>query len=119
MKKKWLIVSLFAALRLEAADPGGVTIPGRLFHTPEERARLDFLRHRNAAVDPAGVAIIRVDGEVRRSVGPETHWINGNPRPGRWTGAKTLLVGEQLDPDGGQPPPLLDAGKVSPQRPPP
>ena len=56
---------------------------GRLFFTPEQRAALDARRKARVPDTPA-VAVVaspttRVDGFVRRSGGPSTVWVNGEP----------------------------------------
>ncbi|MBK9393003.1 MAG: hypothetical protein IPN40_03625 [Uliginosibacterium sp.] len=56
----------------------------RLFNTPQRRAQLDELRRRNVPIQrPATTPVtqnIRLDGIVRRTSGPTTVWINGEPR---------------------------------------
>jgi hypothetical protein len=56
---------------------------GRLFFTAEQRAALDA-RRRARVPDTPTVAVVaspttRVDGFVRRSGGPSTVWVNGEP----------------------------------------
>ena len=56
---------------------------GRLFFTPEQRATLDA-RRKARVPDTQAVAVVaspttRVDGFVRRSDGPATVWVNGEP----------------------------------------
>jgi hypothetical protein len=56
---------------------------GRLFFTPEQRAALDA-RRKARVPDTPTVAVVaspttRVDGFVRRSGGPSTVWVNGEP----------------------------------------
>lgn len=65
-----------------AADAGAVEL-GTLFHSPEERARLDSLR-RGEPVEraPVGTSGAReVTGFVKRSDGRNTVWIDGVPLP--------------------------------------
>lgn len=54
---------------------------GTLFHTPEERARLDRMRRgepeQPAAPAPGGQSV--VTGFVKRSDGRHTVWIDGSP----------------------------------------
>jgi hypothetical protein len=89
---------------------------GRLFNTPQRRAQLDELRRRNVPIQrPAATPVtqnIRLDGIVRRTNGPTTVWINGEPRAADRAvqvvdahamrvstgsgGAQDLKVGEEL-----------------------
>ena len=55
---------------------------GRLFFTPEQRANLDLRRKARMPDKPAAplaAPTTRVDGYVKRSTGPSTVWINGEP----------------------------------------
>jgi hypothetical protein len=58
---------------------------GRLFFTPEQRAALDARRKSRVPDKPAAVVVAspttRVDGFVKRSTGPSTVWVNGEPLP--------------------------------------
>lgn len=58
---------------------------GRLFFTPEQRAALDARRKARVPDKPAAVVVssptTRVDGFVKRSTGPSTVWVNGEPLP--------------------------------------
>jgi hypothetical protein len=73
-----LIAALLAPGPALAADDLGM-----LFHSAEERARLDSLRRGDAivAAKPAGATAAKpeVTGYVRRSDGRATVWINGVP----------------------------------------
>jgi hypothetical protein len=56
---------------------------GRLFFTPEQRAALDA-RRRARVPDTPAIAVVAspttsVNGFVRRSAGPSTVWVNGEP----------------------------------------
>lgn len=67
MTGRWLLLILACpAVNCIAQD----NLPGRLFFTPEQRAEID--RQRQTA-RPGG----SLNGEVRRSSGPDTRWING------------------------------------------
>lgn len=71
---------------LAACAPLAAAELGTLFHTPEERARLDRAR-RGEPAQAAGVAqgeapaaqVPEVTGFVRRSDGRNTVWIDGRP----------------------------------------
>jgi hypothetical protein len=56
---------------------------GRLFFTPEQRAALDARRKARVPDKPAAVVVAspttRLDGFVKRSTGPSTVWVNGEP----------------------------------------
>jgi hypothetical protein len=58
---------------------------GRLFFTPEQRAALDARRKARVPDKPAAAVMAspttRVDGFVKRSGGPSTVWVNGEPLP--------------------------------------
>jgi hypothetical protein len=56
---------------------------GRLFFTPQQRSALDERRRARVPDKPAAATVAtpvtRVDGYVKRSAGPSTVWINGDP----------------------------------------
>jgi hypothetical protein len=58
---------------------------GRLFFTPEERAVLDARRRARVPDKPSAAVVVspttRLDGYVKRSRGPSTVWVNGEPLP--------------------------------------
>lgn len=71
----------FALLLCVPAAAGAAEL-GTLFHTPEERARLEKLRRGEAVAEEAAgrqPARPEVTGFVRRSDGRGTVWINGVP----------------------------------------
>lgn len=76
-----LAALLFAAVAASAAAQE----LGRLFFTPQQRAALDDRRKARVPDKPAAAAtadpVTRVDGYVKRSRGPSTVWINGEPLP--------------------------------------
>ena len=86
-----LVFLLCFNLSAQAADNG----LGRLFYTPQERARLDAMPRSTAAMDGNGEAFFVFDGEVRRSSGKDTHWINGQARAGRTS--QPRRYGETID----------------------
>lgn len=75
---------LAAFLALAAFGPGATEL-GALFHTPEERARLDKLRRGEPLERVATPGAMRspraLTGFVQRSDGRTTVWIDGNPVP--------------------------------------
>ncbi|MEO7744001.1 MAG: hypothetical protein ABIR98_13775 [Usitatibacter sp.] len=73
-------LALVAALLAASAGAFAAEDLGRLFHTPEERARLDKLRRGEPSETVGAVAAKpEVTGYVRRSDGRNTVWINGVP----------------------------------------
>ena len=73
---------LACALLCGAAAEGGAVEIGTLFHTPEERARLDRLRRGEppeSAPVPGATRTPLVTGYVRRSDGRNTVWVDGAP----------------------------------------
>jgi hypothetical protein len=68
---------------------------GTLFHTPEERMRLDRLRRGDpdvpVAAGEARSTTPTLTGFVRRSDGRHTVWIDGAPLPVTRPGADALL----------------------------
>ena len=80
---------IIAALAFCAATLAGAAEPvlGTLFHTPEERERLDRMR-RGEPQGPQGSAsggAPSVTGFVKRSDGRHTVWIDGSPLTVRGT----------------------------------
>ena len=78
-----MIRFLILFLTFSEAIPANELTLGRLFHTPEQRARIDSVRRQTAAVHRSEDGFFRLDGEVRRSSGKDTHWINGQTQSGR------------------------------------
>lgn len=125
------------------AGPCAAQELGRLFFTPEQRAQLDARRRARVPDKPAAVVIsptTRLDGYVKRSRGPSTVWVNGEPLPegpgqaprigsgrrseGRVavtvgdTGARVALKpGEVLDLGSGEVRDLLGGGDIEVRRP--
>src|SRR5262245_11784331 len=99
---------------------------GRLFYTPQERQELD--RRRQSDVVEAEVVVenlVTVNGQVTRSSGKTTTWINGVPQddtqrgrdPARvavdgGTSRVPIKVGQTLDRSRGQVSDPLQGGKV-------
>lgn len=92
---------------------GGAPL-GRLFFTPEQRSALEQQRrHPAAAGEAKGLSL---DGQVLRSSGRNTLWVNGqavDPRlAGPLLGPRPPRVGNGLDADG-QAVDLLRGGRLS------
>ena len=106
---------------------------GRLFFTPEQRAALDA-RRRARVPDKAAAVVVaspttKLDGYVKRSGGPSTVWVNGEPLPegagdaprigprvsisvGEGGRRATLRPGEAIDRDTGEVRDVLGDGEI-------
>ncbi len=84
MKPGWLLVVLGCAGALAAASAPAQSL-GRLFFTPQERAALDARRRAGVpdrpSADDVAAPTARIDGQVLRSDGKSTVWVNGEPQP--------------------------------------
>lgn len=102
---------LLAALPLlagpAAAEPEAL---GRLFLTPQQRQALDRQRLRSPA--EGSERGLTVNGEVRRSNGGSTRWINGQVQSGTTAPAPQVPVGDSFDPVTGERQPLLGGGRI-------
>jgi hypothetical protein len=106
---------------------------GRLFFTPEQRAALDARRRARVPDKPAAVVVAspttKLDGYVKRSGGPSTVWVNGEPLPegagdaprigpkvsisvGDGGRRATLRPGEAIDRDTGEVRDVLGDGEI-------
>lgn len=93
MKKLLCLIGVaLGATSALASSPPSVSIPGRLFYTPAQRAMLNHARlnklidqPKTSATMPAPEASVPVsfDGVITRSDGVATHWIDGRPHVGR------------------------------------
>jgi len=119
---------LAAALLVCAAAPAAGAELGRLFYTPQQRQDLD--RRRQANVQESAVtadSFVTVNGQVSRSNGKNTVWINGVPQentrkpanPARVTvpggegeSSINLKVGETYDRVRGEVKDLTEGGNV-------
>jgi hypothetical protein len=99
---------------------------GRLFYTPQERQELDR-RRQNDVVEPDAVVenLVTVNGQVTRSSGKTTTWINGVPQDDAHRGRDParvavdggpsrvpIKVGQTLDRSSGQVSDTLQGGKI-------
>ena len=118
----------FALLLALAAPAAGQEKLGRLFLTPQQREDLD--RRRQANIQEAAVvadSFVTVNGQVSRSSGKSTTWINGVPQesarkphdPARATlhGAEgapsvTLKIGQTLDKVRGEVKDVVGGGTI-------
>ena len=94
----------FAALLCAGAVAAGAADLGTLFHTPEERARLDRLRRGEAVGLPGSAEPERpreLTGFVKRSDGRHTVWIDGSPVQVSRPGAGDMLQPRAVGSHGG------------------
>jgi hypothetical protein len=105
-----------ALLILFAAQPAFAqeAVLGRLFFTPEQRTALDrerLLGISQRTSDAESQSSYTFNGVVRRSGGPSTHWINGEPRAGG--GAQPgLPAGDTYHPATGERHSVLGDGRI-------
>lgn len=115
-----LLLLFFASVQSAAwAQPEPL---GRLFFTPEQRAALDRQRQFNLnfltnQTDADGS--LTLNGEVRRSSGRNTRWVNGEAQ---WNGnvpSARVPVGDTFNPRTGERESVLGEGRIIVRRPPP
>jgi hypothetical protein len=122
-----LAAGLVAVANLLPAAPAAADELGRLFFTPQQRQELDRRRASNIVETeaPAVESFVTVNGQVTRSSGKTTTWINGvahddayrsrDPArvtvPGR-TGGVPVKVGETLEQSRGQVKDGLEGGEI-------
>ncbi len=85
---------------------------GRLFFTPQQRAALDRQRQQgfNSNADFDQQASYTLNGEVRRSSGRNTRWVNGEAQTG--AGVPRGIIGDTYYPASGQRENLLGGGRI-------
>ena len=74
---------------------------GRLFHTPEQRNELD--RRRQLNIKETVVVVenyYKLNGQVARSSGKTTTWVNGAPRHDEYRGKEPAVI--PMNPGDGQ-----------------
>lgn len=94
---------------------------GRLFFTPQQRAALDRERLLGVSQRPStldGDASYTFNGEVHRSSGNNTRWINGAPHTAA-SRSPDVAPGETYHPATGERESLLGDGRIVIQRKPP
>lgn len=123
MKHRLILAGIFLALIFPS--PARPSALGRLFFTPEQRAVLDVRRDlgfQPGNQDATGEQQITVNGQVRRSSGRHTTWINGHPRSEREPlpmGLARLKAGETLHLNHNRRTDLLQGGQLIISRSPP
>lgn len=97
-----LAAALLAAL---VAGPCAAAELGTLFHTPQERERLDRLRRGEPVNvvdgDEAASTAPRVTGYVKRSDGRDTVFLDGRAYPASGTRASPLMQPKAVSTPGG------------------
>lgn len=88
----WIMCFVLGPAPALAAVSQNLTIPGRLFYSPTQRAMLNDARVRKQTDSPntsataptlPAPAPVSFDGVITRSDGVATHWVNGRPQVGR------------------------------------
>lgn len=102
-----LILATTPATGEESGETSGL---GRLFLTPQQRQALDQQRLRDPS--DSSERRVTVSGEVRRSGGGTTRWINGQADWSGTTPPPKVPVGDSFDPNTGSHQPLLDGGRI-------
>lgn len=111
-----LLIALAAAPAWAQSDP-----LGRLFFTPQQRAALDRERLLGFSQRPSSLdsdTSYTFNGEVRRSSGKNTRWINGAPHTAA-SRNPDLAAGDTYHPATGEREGLLGDGRIVIQRKPP
>jgi hypothetical protein len=107
-----LRLALCGAL-LAAAPCGYGQDVGRVFFTPQQRQELDRRRDTNVPENRAPEeSLVTVNGQVTRSSGKTTTWINGVPQYGGGAAAGGLKVGQTLDRGNGEVRDTLPRGAI-------
>ncbi|MCC6611467.1 MAG: hypothetical protein IT515_17570 [Burkholderiales bacterium] len=119
-------LAALAPLLLFGAPHATATELGRLFFTPQQREELDRRRESNA-VEPEIVveSLVTVNGQVSRSSGRTTTWINGVPQYDAYRGrdpARVVVddagmtapvkIGDTLDRTRGEVRPAIEPGAI-------
>ena len=125
-----LALALAAGASLSAPRPAAADELGRLFYTPQQRQELDRRRASNVQEKEAVVeGSVTVSGNVVRSSGKTTTWVNGVPQYDTYSGRDparvqlqdgTVKIGQTLDRARGEVKDGLDGGtvRVNPKPPP-
>lgn len=105
-----LLAATLAAAALSPALADDTPL-GRLFLTPEQRAAIDRQRQHPLRL-PGDAPELVVNGEVRRTHGPPTRWINGLPDWNGRAAAPPVPVGTTYFPATGDREDLLGDGRI-------
>ena len=114
MSQARLILALLLA-SAATASLGEQPALGRLFLDPQQRARLDAERQRNAGfLANAGDrdASQTINGEVRSSNGRRTRWINGKADWDDTVQPPRIPIGDTFNPGTGERESLLHGGRI-------
>lgn len=114
MKRNLLLIMVLALIAPGAAWTQPEPL-GRLFMTPQQRAALDRQRLLNPGFRPDVMesdASQTLNGEVRRSNGRTTRWINGEARWNDTTPPPRVPVGDTFHPATGERESLLGEGRI-------
>lgn len=103
------ILFVLALLLLNQPGKAAEAPLGRLFHSATQRARLDTLRQQNVAVDNTEQGNFTINGEVKRSSGQDTYWLNNQPQSGQ-RHDRAMPIGDSTQPGNGEPQSLLGEG---------
>ena len=82
---------------------------GRLFFTPQQRSLLDRQRMQGMTSNFDQQASYTLNGEVRRSSGKNTRWVNGQAQTGP---TPRGVIGDTYHPATGERESLLGSGRV-------
>lgn len=114
MRFRFSLFLLLAGLLSAGASSQEETL-GRLFFTPTQRATLERQRQQglNSSQNPPELAGSQTfNGEVRRSDGRNTRWINGEVNWDRPSAAPRIPVGDTLYPASGEHQSLIGNGQI-------
>lgn len=114
MRPRHLFLPLLLMIDLSTARAEPEAL-GRLFFTPQQRAELDRQRLVNPAFSsgtPDQPGSLTINGEVRRSSGRNTRWINGEAQWSETTPAPRVPIGDTFNPETGEHQSVLGAGKI-------
>jgi hypothetical protein len=108
---KRYLPALLLALAALSAWPQDEQL-GRLFMTPQQRSALDRQRllGQNPTSNVDNEASFTFDGEVRRSSGKNTRWINGEPQTA--TTRPDIPPGDSFHPATGEHESVLGDGRI-------
>ena len=109
--KSWILMTLISCSF--PAWPQSEPL-GRLFFTPQQRALLDRQRIQGMTSHFDQQASYTLNGEVRRSSGNNTRWVNGEAQTGP---TPRGVIGDTYHPATGERDSLLGGGKIHVQNP--